>query len=78
MRLACIIPLFNFGRSSQIESNHIAAIQRLDESTVDIFTMRVVLDYLHYSKNPFTVLTSSILWQKEAIINQAVNLLRNY
>ena len=72
MKLACIVPIFNFLGDATIEANHAAAIAKLAEPTVDIYPIRAVAHSVP-QENDFIAPTHSILWQKEALINYAIS-----
>jgi len=74
VKLACVIPLFNFLGDPRLETNYLTAVAKLTEPEVDICPIRAVAHACEES-SPFVIPTHSILWQKEALINRSFNLL---
>ena len=72
MKLAVIVPLFNYANSLLLEQNHRMAVDELNhEPEVDVYTLRAVLG----EPTEFRLLFlrgESVLWQKEALVNAGI------
>jgi len=69
--IICVIPFFNFNDNPILVANHNATIQDLDAHGIPNITIECLLPHqlstLDCSR--ITVSTSSVLWQKEALLN---------
>jgi len=79
VRIACIVPIFNFADDPIIEQNHRRSVAALaEEPNVEVFPIRATLGDVGgpYWPDWESLPTDSVLWQKEALINYAAEKLR--